>query len=135
MKQSIDLLDSYFAPLFVNMLQTNRKPGDVVPSSIRRLANDRHELVIHGRPFLIRGGELNNSSFSSDEYMSNVWPSLVQNGLNTVLGAVAWEDIEPEEGQFVFSNFDRIVEDARRFDLKVVVLWFGAWKNGETDVW
>jgi beta-galactosidase GanA len=67
--------------------------------------------------------------------MSNVWPTLVQNGLNTVLGAVAWEDIEPEEGQFVFSNFEKIVEDARRFDLKVVVLWFGAWKNGETDVW
>lgn len=112
------------------MSQSNYGPMRV-SSRIQKLVTGSYEFVVNGRPFLIRGGELNNSSFSSDEYMSHVWPRLVENGLNTVLGAVAWEDIETEEGHFVFENFDKIVENARKFDLKIIVLWFGAWKNGE----
>ena len=88
------------------------------------------QLVVDGKPFLILGGELRNSSSSSREYMKSIWPRLVEKRLNTVLGAVTWELIEPVEGKFDFSSVDSFIEDARKNNLKVVFLWFASWKNG-----
>jgi Domain of unknown function (DUF5597)/Glycosyl hydrolases family 35 len=87
------------------------------------------QLVVDGKPFLVLGGELHNSSSSSVEYMGPVWSQLAAMHLNTVLLPVAWETIEPEEGKFDFSTVDGLLEGARKNNLKLVVLWFGAWKN------
>jgi len=87
------------------------------------------QLIVDGRPFLILGGELANSSSSSLDYMRPVWPRLRQMNLNTVLLPVSWELIEPQEGQFDFGLLDGLLEEARRNDLRVVLLWFGSWKN------
>jgi len=88
------------------------------------------QLIVDGQPFLILGGELHNSSSSSSNYMETVWPRLVEKNLNTVLAAVSWELIEPEEGKFDFSTVDAFIESARQNHLHIVFLWFGAWKNG-----
>jgi hypothetical protein len=64
------------------------------------------QLIVDGKPFLILGGELHNSSASSLEHMKSVWPKLASIHLNTVLLPVSWEIIEPEEGKFDFSNVD-----------------------------
>ena len=40
-----------------------------------------------------------------------------------------WELLEPEEGEFDFTLIDCTIQQARRQQLKVVFLWFGAWKN------
>jgi beta-galactosidase GanA len=87
------------------------------------------QLIVDGRPFLVLGGELHNSSSSSLEYMKPVWPLLVARHLNTVLVPVAWETIEPKEGAFDFAVLDGLIEGARSHQLRLVVLWFGAWKN------
>lgn len=87
------------------------------------------QLIVDGKPFLVLGGELHNSSSSSVEYMKPVWPRLAAMHLNTVLLPVAWETIEPEEGRFDFSVVDGLLEGARANNLKLVILWFGAWKN------
>ena len=58
----------------------------------------------HGKPFLILGGELGNSSASSAEYMKPHWPRLKAMNLNTVLAPVYWELIEPGEGKFDWSR-------------------------------
>jgi hypothetical protein len=50
--------------------------------------------------------------------------------LNTVLAAVSWDLTEPEEGKFDFSLVDGIIQAARRHHLRLVLLWFGSWKNG-----
>lgn len=89
-----------------------------------------HELIVNGRPFLCRAGELNNSSFSSPAHMETVWPGLLKGNLNTVLAAVGWEDIEPQEGTFVFDSLDENIRQARKYSLKLVLLWFGSHKNG-----
>ena len=47
------------------------------------------QLLVDGKPFLILGGELHNSSSSSVEYMQAVWPRLTALHLNTVLLPVA----------------------------------------------
>jgi hypothetical protein len=87
------------------------------------------QLIVDGNPFLVLGGELHNSSSSSIEYMKSIWPQLSALHLNTVLLPVAWETIEPEEGKFDFRNVDGLLAGARANNLKLVVLWFGAWKN------
>ena len=85
--------------------------------------------MVDGKPFLILGGELHNSSSSSVAYMKTAWPRMSAMHMNTVLLPVAWETIEPEEGKLDFTVVDGLLEDARANNLKLVVLWFGAWKN------
>ena len=87
------------------------------------------QLVVDGKPFLILGGELGNSSVSSASYMSEHWARLRAMHLNTVIAPVYWELIEPTQGKFDWSSVDALLRDARAHELKLVVLWFGAWKN------
>src|ERR1039457_5821821 len=56
------------------------------------------QLIVDGRPFLMLGGELHNSSSSSLAYMAPLWPRLAAMPMNTVLTPVSWELTEPEEG-------------------------------------
>ncbi len=87
------------------------------------------QLVVDGKPFLILGGELHNSSSSSLEYMKPIWPKLVRMNLNTVLAPISWELLEPEDGKFDFTLVDGLINDARSHGLRLVFLWFGSWKN------
>jgi beta-galactosidase GanA len=86
-------------------------------------------LVVDGKPMLVLGGELGNSSASSQAYMAKYWPKLKAMNLNTVLAPVSWELIEPKEGVYDFSSVDGLLKDARAQDMHLVLLWFGAWKN------
>lgn len=87
------------------------------------------QLVVDGKPFLIIGGELGNSSASSIEDIERIFPKLERMGLNTVLVPAYWDLTEPTEGQFDFTLTDKVIQQARKNELKVVFLWFGAWKN------
>ncbi|KAL2816225.1 glycoside hydrolase superfamily [Aspergillus cavernicola] len=88
------------------------------------------ELVVNGRPFLMLGGELQNSSLTSAEYMDTAWQKLVDTHFNTVLGCVTWEMIEPVEGRFSFEGLDKAILGARKHGIRLVLLWFGSFKNG-----
>lgn len=87
------------------------------------------QLVVDGRPFLIRGGEIGNSTATNPDYLAQYWPKFQELNLNTLLVPVYWDLIEPEEGRFDFSTVDRTIEQAREHDMKLVLLWFGSWKN------
>lgn len=87
------------------------------------------QLVVGGKPMLLIAGELGNSSASSAAYMARHWAKLRAMHLNTVLAPVSWELIEPVEGQYDWSSLDAMLRDARAADLKLVLLWFGAYKN------
>jgi hypothetical protein len=88
------------------------------------------QLVVDGKPFLILGAELLNSSSSSLDYMRPVWPKLAAIPLNTVLTPLSWELIEPEEGKFDFRLVDGLIQGARQNHLHIVFLWLASWKNG-----
>ncbi|KAF2014324.1 glycoside hydrolase family 35 protein [Aaosphaeria arxii CBS 175.79] len=90
----------------------------------------RWELLVDGRPYLILGGELQNSSMSSARYMDTVWENIAKLGVNTVLGPVSWEDVEPEEGRFDFTELDAVLASARAHGFRIVLIWFGSFKNG-----
>ena len=100
-------------------------------STIPRLVKNGNTtlLLVDNKPFLILGGELGNSSASSNEYMRPIWPRLQQMNLNTVIAPVYWELMEPMEGKFDFTLVDSLIKNARLFKMKLVILWFGAWKN------
>ncbi|MBR1394735.1 MAG: DUF5597 domain-containing protein [Prevotella sp.] len=78
---------------------------------------------------LILGGELSNSAATSIEDIDEVMPRMKALGLNTVLVPAYWEFLESKEGNFDFTLIDRTIQQARDLQLKVVFLWFGAWKN------
>lgn len=80
-------------------------------------------------PYSILGGELSNSAATSIEDIREVMPRMKAIGMNTVLVPVYWELMEPQETQYDFSLVDCTVDEARKNDLKVIFLWFGAWKN------
>src|SRR5947209_20458234 len=60
------------------------------------------QLVVDGKPFLILGGELGNSTSSSLEYMPPVWPKAVSPNPNTLRVPVDWELVEPVQATFDF---------------------------------
>ena len=88
------------------------------------------QLIVDGKPFLALAGELSNSSATSVEYMRPIWPKLRAAGLNTVIAGVSWNQIEPQEGKFDFSELDGILRDARSNNLRLGLIWFASWKNG-----
>jgi len=89
----------------------------------------RYALTMDGRPYLILGGQIHNSSAWPSE-LPQVWESMAALHANTVEAPVYWEQFESQEGHFDFTNVDQIVEGARAHNLHVVLLWFGTWKNG-----
>jgi len=90
----------------------------------------RFALMVDGKPYLMLGAQLNNSS-SFASLMPKVWPALAAMHVNTVEAPVYWELIEPEQGKFDFANVDLLVNGAREHKLHLVILWFGTWKNGQ----
>jgi beta-galactosidase GanA len=91
------------------------------------------QLIVDGKPFLARAAELHNSSATSRSYMAPLWAKLNQMNVNTTLAAVPWNVIERQEGKFDFTMVDNLVTDARTNNQRLVLLWFGSWKNGRSD--
>ncbi|KAH6874037.1 glycoside hydrolase superfamily [Thelonectria olida] len=104
------------------------KPSITIPHLVE--TEGSKQLIVNGKPFLMRAGELQNSSLTSVEYMEPVWQKMVDTNINTLLGCVTWEMIEPEEDHFDFSVLDEIILSARSHSMHLVLLWFGSFKNG-----
>ena len=69
--------------------------------------DDRHAFVVDGKPFLILGAQINNSS-SWPAALKTAWPALEAMHVNTVEAPVYWEQMEPSPGQFDFSTVDLV---------------------------
>ncbi|WP_180334099.1 beta-galactosidase, partial [Xanthomonas perforans] len=90
----------------------------------------RHALFVDGAPYTILAAQLHNSS---------AWPAVLPKALddvvalhaNTVEAPVYWEQFEPAQGRFDTTNVDALIAGARKRGLRVALLWFGSWKNGQ----
>ena len=91
------------------------------------------QMFVDGKPFIMLSGELHNSSASSIEYMKPIWDKLAAMHLNTVVSTVNWELLEPEEGKFNFDLVDAQIQEARKRDMRLVIIWFASWKNGGSN--
>ena len=81
------------------------------------------------RRLFVLGGELSNSAATSVADIDSVMPRMAALGLNAVLVPAYWEFVEPEEGRYDWTLVDEVLNRAREHHLKVIFLWFGAWKN------
>ncbi|MFZ6768474.1 DUF5597 domain-containing protein [Undibacterium sp. Di26W] len=88
----------------------------------------RYTLMVDGAPFVMLGAQVHNSS-NYPEALKKVWPAIQDMHANTVEIPVAWEQIEAVEGKFDFSYVDTLLEQARQHKVRLVLLWFGTWKN------
>ena len=89
----------------------------------------RWAFLVEGKPYLILGGQIHNSSSWPSE-LPQVFTSMAALHANTMEAPVYWEQIEPKPGEFDFGNVDQFVQGARAHNLHLVFLWFGTWKNG-----
>lgn len=94
-----------------------------------QVQNGTGQLIVDGRPFLIRGGELGNSSAGTAAEADAIVPNVARLHGNTILMPVAWQQIEPKEGSFDFSILDHWIDVASENHVRLVLLWFGTWKN------
>lgn len=88
----------------------------------------KHVMMVDGAPFLMLGAQANNSS-NYPAMLPSVWPVIRRLHANTLEIPVAWEQVEPVEGQFDFSWVDTLLREARENHVRLVLLWFGTWKN------
>lgn len=93
--------------------------------------NKNFPITVNGEPFLLLAGEVHNSNASSVEAMEPIWQKARELHLNTVLLPITWELLEPEEGRFDFRLTDALIAKARANNMKLGILWFGAWKNAQ----
>ena len=90
---------------------------------------DTTQLHVDGKPFLILGGELGNSTASDLPALDAAFAKCQRMHLNTVMLPVYWDRLEPEEGRFDFTLLQGALDRARAHHLHLVYLWFGTWKN------
>jgi hypothetical protein len=89
----------------------------------------RFALFVDDAPFLMLGAQINNSS-AWPAMLPKVWPAIQYLHANTVEMPVYWEQLEPQQGQFDYSVVDTLLTQAREHRVRLVLLWFGTWKNG-----
>ena len=106
------------------------RAGDpTLPHLVRK--DGRHALVVDGAPFLILGGQSHNSS-AWPKTLPVVWSAIETLHANTLEVPVYWEQFEPEPGRFDDSIVDELLAGAREHEVRLVLLWFGTWKNGSS---
>ncbi|MGD8777907.1 MAG: DUF5597 domain-containing protein [Ignavibacteria bacterium] len=115
--------------LFVNC-QTKSVSNSEIPHIAKQ--GDAAHLVINGKPMLLISGELHNSTCGGFDYMNPVWKRMADKNLNSVIATVSWELIEPVEGEFDFALVDSMIAGAGKANLKLVLIWFGSFKNASS---
>lgn len=118
--------------LMANNKTTNSTKSDDLALPVIKERKGVKQLYVNNEPFLIIGGELLNSSASSIEHMKAIWSQVRALHVNTVYLPINWQQFEPKEGVFDYSLIDNHIKSAHTNNLKLVILWFGNWKNGES---
>ena len=90
----------------------------------------RATLMVDGAPYFLLGAQVDNSSGWPDR-LDAVWPAAERLRLNTLEVPIYWEQMEPKRGTFDFTVVDSILQQARAHKVRLVLLWFGTWKNGK----
>jgi hypothetical protein len=105
--------------------------AQVKESALPRLVkrDGRYALFVDNAPYLMLGAQVHNSS-AWPAMLPKVWTAMEYLSVNTVEIPVYWEQLEPRQGQFDYSVVDTLLTQAREHNVRLVLLWFGTWKNG-----
>jgi hypothetical protein len=97
------------------------------------MRNINRIFTVNDKPFFPLGGQSRNSSGYNARESEAAFQAVKLIHGNTLEIPVYWEQIEPQEGVFDFTSVDALLDSARRHEIKLVLLWFGTWKNGNMD--
>ena len=89
--------------------------------------------TVKGKPFFSLGGQTHNSSSYFPNDMERSFESVRKLGGNTVATPVPWDRFEPWEGVYDEAYVKSIIDQARKWEMQLVLLWFGTWKNGTME--
>ena len=89
----------------------------------------RFALFVDDAPYLMLGAQVHNSS-TWPAMLPKVWPAMEYLNVNTVEIPVYWEQFEPKPGQYDYAIIDMLLKEARQHRIRLVLLWFGTYKNG-----
>ena len=89
----------------------------------------RFALFVDDAPYLMLGAQVHNSS-AWPATLPKVWPAMEFLNVNTVEIPVYWEQFEPRRGEYDYTLIDTLLTEARQHGVRLVLLWFGTWKNG-----
>ena len=103
----------------------------LVAAPMPRLVKDNggFQFMVDDRPFLVLGIQTANSSGYPGE-LERTWPLAKRIHVNTVEIPIQWQTVEPVEGRFDFTVVDGLVAGARTHNLRLILAWFGGFKNG-----
>ncbi|HEY1203053.1 MAG: DUF5597 domain-containing protein [Bryobacteraceae bacterium] len=117
------------AALLPGGLQAQQPGPQPIPRIVQK--DGRYALFVDGAPYLMLGAQVNNSS-GWPAVLPKVWPAIENLGANTVEIPVYWEQLESQPGAFDYSVVDTLLSQAREHRVRLVLLWFGTWKNGSS---
>lgn len=103
-----------------------------LPSFVKKKEGTGYSFLVDGKPYMVLGAQLWNSS-SWPYIVEKTWPQLRELQCNTLEAPVYWQNVEPEPGKFNFRELDSLVAGARREGIRLILLWFGSYKNGSSQ--
>jgi hypothetical protein len=121
-------LVSFLAIASFALLASRNAVATEAPTIIHK--DGRTALLVDGQPYLILGAQMNNSS-EWPGTLPNVWSAVANIHANTLGAPVYWEQMEPQPDTFDFTNIDQLIHQAREHHVHLILLWFGASKNGQ----
>jgi len=104
-------------------------------TSLPRLV--RHEtgysFEIDGQRTVLLGGQIHNSSSSSIESIDSSFAKVASLNYDFVISPISWKQFEAVEGKFDFTLLKHQLRVAEKLNLKLVLIWFGAFKNAKSS--
>ena len=88
---------------------------------------------VNGKPFYPLGSEASNSSGYNEKSSETAFKAIKLMHGNTLEIPIYWDEVEPEEGVFNFASIDSLIASARRYEVKLLLMWFATWKNANMD--
>ena len=91
--------------------------------------NGRKALYVDGKPFIMLGLQWDCDGCYTKEDMDPLFEHGRKMNLNMASLLLYWREVEPEKGRYRFEMLDHRIEMARKYGMKIVLVWFASYKN------
>ena len=97
------------------------------------MAEIKRVFKVNGKPLFPIGAQSCNSSGYNDKESETAFKVIKALQGNTLEIPVYWDNVAPTEDKFDFTSVDSLLASAHRYEVKLILLWFASWKNGNMD--